>query len=63
MAKRARHQRLKTPPVEMQILGRVNPGLLRFAQGLGARRAQGDDENFRPFLLNLVKRLPRVLGP
>ena len=60
MVERARHQRLETAAIELQIFRRVDAGLLGFAHRLGAQSPERDDENIREFLLHLIEQIARI---
>ena len=47
----------------MQILRRINAGLLGLAQRLGARRAESDDQDFGPVILDLIEKIAGFLRP
>ena len=58
----ARHQRLQSAPVYLQIFRRVHARLFRLAHRFRARRAKGDDQNVRPGDLHLFEKLARFFG-
>jgi hypothetical protein len=48
---------LKTPAIKLQVLRGIDAGLLGFAQRLGTRSAQRDDEHFGPVGLKLIEQI------
>ncbi len=54
-------QGLQSSPIDLQILRGINAGLLGFAQRLGARSPESDDQDFRPALLDLIEEIPGFL--
>jgi hypothetical protein len=48
---------MKAPAIELQIFRRINAELFDLAQRLGTGRPQRDDQNFGPFILNLVDKI------
>ncbi len=63
MIESARDQRLQATAIQVQILRGVNAGLLRFAQRFRAWCAESRDQDFRPFLLNLINQIAGVFRP
>jgi hypothetical protein len=61
MLKPTRYQRLQASPIDLQILRGVNVGLLGLTQRLGPWSPESYDQNFRPAILNLFEKLPRLL--
>ena len=55
-------QSLEPAAIELEIFGRVNPELFRFAQRFRAQDAERDDQYVRPFLLNLSDQIAGFFG-
>ena len=62
MLEPAQGQGLQSPPIDLQIVRGINAGLLGFAQRLRARSSEGDDQDFRPVLLDLFEKVPGFPG-